>query len=83
MGENIAGDSAISTLDLASGSAETLWKGAESELFSGDATTSAVVRNSWSEPPEVWAGATGKWQQITHVNDPARRRDPSNAPGAT
>ena len=32
MGENIAGDSAISTLDLASGSTETLWKGAESEL---------------------------------------------------
>lgn len=69
MGENIAGDSAISTLDLASGSAETLWKGAESELFSGDATTSAVVLNSWTQPPEIWAGATGKWQQITHSND--------------
>ncbi len=69
MGENIAGDSALSTLDLASGSTETLWKGAESASFSGDATTSAVVRNSWSEPPEVWAGATGKWQQVTHVND--------------
>jgi dipeptidyl aminopeptidase/acylaminoacyl peptidase len=68
-GENVAGYSAIATLDLASGSTETLWKGAESERFSGDAASSAVVRNSWSAPPEVWAGATGKWQQITHSND--------------
>jgi dipeptidyl aminopeptidase/acylaminoacyl peptidase len=69
MGENVAGMSAISTLDLASGSTETLWKGAESQHFSGDATTSAVTRTSWSQPPEVWAGPTGKWQQITHSND--------------
>ena len=69
MGENVAGISAITTLDLASGSTETLWKGAESGMFSGDSTTSAVVRTSWSQPPEVWAGATGKWQQITHSND--------------
>ena len=69
MGENVAGISAITTLDLASGSTETLWKGAESGLFSGDSITSAVVRTSWSEPPEVWAGATGKWRQITHSND--------------
>jgi dipeptidyl aminopeptidase/acylaminoacyl peptidase len=73
MGENVAGDSAISTLDLASGSTETLWKGAESEKFSGDAGFSAVVRNSFTEPPEVWAGATGKWQQVTHSNDAQHR----------
>jgi len=69
MMENVAGMSAISTLDLASGSTETLWKGAETVLLSGDAATSAVVLNSWSQPPEVWAGATGKWRQITHSND--------------
>src|SRR5580698_10088675 len=44
MGENVAGISAITTLDLASGSTETLWKGAESGLFSGDANTSAMVQ---------------------------------------
>jgi dipeptidyl aminopeptidase/acylaminoacyl peptidase len=71
-GEDVAGSSAISTLDLASGSTETLWKGAESAMFSGDAATSAVVRNSWSQPPEVWAGPTGKWRQITHSNDSQR-----------
>lgn len=68
-GENIAGDSAISTLDLATGTTETLWKAARSEKFSGDESTSAVVLNSWTEPPEVWMGKTGKWQQITHAND--------------
>jgi dipeptidyl aminopeptidase/acylaminoacyl peptidase len=72
-GENIAGDSAISTLDIASGSTETLWRGAESGPFSGDAGTSAVIRSSWSQPPEVWAGTTGKWQQITHSNDSQHR----------
>jgi dipeptidyl aminopeptidase/acylaminoacyl peptidase len=69
MGENVAGNSAISTLDLVSRSTETVWKGAETVLFSGDASASAVVRDSWTQPPELWAGATGKWQQITHSND--------------
>ena len=73
MGENMAGDSAISTLDIATGSTETIWKAAESEQFSGDATTSAVVLNSWSQPPEVWAGPTGKWQQLTHSNSGQQR----------
>ena len=71
--ENIAGDSAVSTLDVASGTTETLWKGAESGSFSGDASTSAVIRNSWNQPPEIWAGPTGKWQQITHSNGAAQR----------
>jgi dipeptidyl aminopeptidase/acylaminoacyl peptidase len=73
MGENVAGLSAIATLDVASGSTETLWKGAESERFSGDGATSAIVRNSWSQPPEVWAGATGQWRQITHSNETQQR----------
>lgn len=73
MTEDISGNSAISTLDLASGSVETSWKGAESALFSGDAAASAVVRNSLDQAPEVWAGTTGKWQQITRSNDGQRR----------
>jgi len=71
--EDISGSSAISTLDVASGSVETLWKGAETVLFSGDSATSAVVRSSFDHPPEVWAGATGKWQQLTHANDAQQR----------
>ena len=36
--------------------------------FSGDGKTTAVVRQSYSKPPEVWAGAIGDWKQITHRN---------------
>lgn len=71
--EGVSGEMAISTLDLESGSTATVWRGAESISFSGDATTSAVIRNSWTRPPEVWAGRTGAWQQITHSNDSRHR----------
>jgi len=73
MTEDMSGDSAISTLDLASGTVETSWRGAESGMFSGDSATSAVTRSSWGQAPEVWAGATGKWQQLTHSNDTQQR----------
>jgi len=69
MTEDSSGEMAVSTLDLASGSVEQIWKGAETVVFSGDATASAVIRNSWTHAPEVWAGRTGAWQQITHAND--------------
>jgi dipeptidyl aminopeptidase/acylaminoacyl peptidase len=69
MTEDSSGEMAVSTLDLTSGSVEQIWKSAESFAFSGDASTSAVIRNSWGHAPEVWAGRTGAWQQITHSND--------------
>ena len=39
-----------------------------SASFSRDGAVSAVVRQSASTPPEVWAGPMGKWKQITHLN---------------
>jgi len=36
--------------------------------FSRDGSVSAVVRQSASTPPEVWAGKMGEWRQITHLN---------------
>ena len=36
--------------------------------FSTDGKTTAVVRESFSKPPEVWAGAIGDWKQITQRN---------------
>jgi len=36
--------------------------------FSHDGAVSAVVRETASTPPEVWAGAMGAWKQVTHVN---------------
>ena len=70
--EHVSGQSAISTLDLASGSTETLWKGAETLTFSGDPKVSAVIRTSFTKPPEVWTGRIGEWQQASHANDALR-----------
>ena len=36
--------------------------------YSTDGKTTAVVRESFSKPPEVWAGAIGDWKQITQRN---------------
>jgi dipeptidyl aminopeptidase/acylaminoacyl peptidase len=56
---------------------EILWSGAE-RISAGDADVSlslaragrqsAMVRSSGHHPPEVWAGATGAWRQLTHAN---------------
>jgi dipeptidyl aminopeptidase/acylaminoacyl peptidase len=71
--ETRAGASGISQLDPATGQIERLWMGDESILFSAGGAASAVIRQSWQHPPEVWAGAIGEWRQITHAN---RERKP-------
>jgi dipeptidyl aminopeptidase/acylaminoacyl peptidase len=71
MTESTGAQVSVSTLDVATGSVESLWKGAETLNFSGDANVSAVVRTSWNRAPEIWAGRTGDWKQLTHANDAA------------
>jgi dipeptidyl aminopeptidase/acylaminoacyl peptidase len=76
--ENVDGSVAVATLDPGSGKVQSLWSGAEtvgadgwgefSLSLSKDQKQSAVVRQSYSEPPEVWAGSVGAWKQITHAN---------------
>ncbi len=75
--ERVGGDNAISTLDLETGDGETLWRGDEEAHAAGnfpnfslaaDGRTAAIVRQSWRQPPEVWAGAIGEWRQITTAN---------------
>jgi acylaminoacyl-peptidase len=78
--EHTGGAEAIKTLDLATGQMEQVWKGDESVSagtsgfgtsdisLSHDGTRSALIRNSFSNPPEVWAGATGEWRKITDRN---------------
>ena len=75
--ESVDGGSAISTLDVSTGQSEMLWKGDQGVHEDGnypnfslarDGKTSAVIRNSWDQPPEIWAGAIGGWQQLTHAN---------------
>lgn len=75
--EDVDGASAISSLRIANGESETLWKGTQ-QLHDGgnypnfslakDGKTSALIRSSWEQASEVWAGPIGNWQQLTHEN---------------
>ncbi len=75
--ETVDGGGAIATLAVADGTTEMLWKGTEAIHQDGnfpnfslahDGRTSALVRSSWQQPPEVFAGPIGEWQQLTHEN---------------
>ena len=75
-GETVNGGTAIATLEPGSRVTETLWKGDETlqggdepVATSADGTVLVTIRNSWSNPPEVWAGPVGSWAQLTHAND--------------
>jgi dipeptidyl aminopeptidase/acylaminoacyl peptidase len=76
-GEFVGGDSSIISIDPATGKIDSLYRGADqlsagtwgpSVSISGEGRVSASVRSSFSAPPEVWAGATGDWKQITQRN---------------
>jgi len=78
--ENVDGKSGFGSVSLNGGSPKTEWSAEEfigdtpspSASFSSDSTTSAVVRQSANQPPEVWAGTLGKWTQLTHINADAK-----------
>ncbi|MGC1619977.1 MAG: S9 family peptidase [Candidatus Acidiferrum sp.] len=77
-GEYIEGDSALASINVADGIQNQLFRKA-GQLTAGawgvnlslarDGETSAVIRSSFSDPPEVWAGPTGEWTQITKRNE--------------
>jgi dipeptidyl aminopeptidase/acylaminoacyl peptidase len=71
------GGSAISELDPATGQTERLWQGDDSInppfddsgiSMTADGQSSAIIRHSWKNPPEVWAGRVGDWKPVTHEN---------------
>lgn len=80
---NVDGNSGVAVVPVAGYGLGANWSGwTGSELigttadawvpaasFSRDGSVSAVVRQSANTPPEVWAGASGSWRQITHVNE--------------
>ena len=77
--ENVDGNSGFGSVNTNGGSVQTLWTGEEGAIPSGDAWaasgskdsdkfTTALVRQSASTPPEVWAGSIGGWKQITTLN---------------
>jgi dipeptidyl aminopeptidase/acylaminoacyl peptidase len=76
-GEFIDGDAGLATVDPANGRIDPLWRGQE-QVSGGlwgpnislahDGKTSAIIRSSLSDPPEIWAGPIGYWRQLTHRN---------------
>jgi dipeptidyl aminopeptidase/acylaminoacyl peptidase len=75
--EHLDGHSGLATVDPTDGTVRQLWKGAEAIASEGgaftlalarDEKTSVVIRQSYQEPPEVWAGSFGEWKPLTHAN---------------
>jgi dipeptidyl aminopeptidase/acylaminoacyl peptidase len=73
-GEDIDGKTGFGTV-TAAGGVQQLWSAEESvsgASFSANSTETAVVRQSPSAPPEVWAGEIGAWKQVTRLNSSLR-----------
>jgi dipeptidyl aminopeptidase/acylaminoacyl peptidase len=75
--EFVDGQTGVGSVDTTGGEIKPLWRGPETISPGGfnvslslarDGRTSAVVRQSYAQPPEVWAGPLGEWKQITHRN---------------
>ncbi len=75
--ENMDGKSSIIRINYSNGKIDSLFN-AESLISSGsftpsisisqDGKKSAFSQSSFTKPPEIWAGETGKWLQITSKN---------------
>ena len=72
--ESMDGASGIAALGVRSGKVTPLWSGPETLSLgvwnfglsvASDGKTSAMLRETFSDPPEVWAGPIGAWKQIT------------------
>ena len=75
--EVVDGGGAIGTLDLRNGQKEVLWQGGQAlhqdgnfpDLsFASDGVTSAAIRSTWEQAPEVSAGRIGDWRPLTAEN---------------
>src|ERR1051326_6759658 len=75
-GEMVGGAPAPARPRASDGASETLWRGGElvttdyvvGASIARDGTTSAVIRSSIRQPPEVWAGAIGAWKKVSSEN---------------
>ncbi len=81
--QNVDGNSSFGSVSLRDRVPKTLWTGEEMAAPSGaawvsgrslmsdqtsDHVVTAIVRQSASTPPEVWAGPIGSWKQLTSLN---------------
>jgi dipeptidyl aminopeptidase/acylaminoacyl peptidase len=78
-GKYISGDAGVSLLDPVTHEIAPVWRGAERVYVSSastgatislakDGKTSAIIRSSLGDPPEIWAGSVGYWKQVTERN---------------
>lgn len=68
------GGSGLTRLDIRSGRLTALWRGAETIrgpagvargiAIAADGKSSAVIRESFNDPPGLWVGAVGKWRRF-------------------
>jgi dipeptidyl aminopeptidase/acylaminoacyl peptidase len=75
--EDIDGQAGAATVNPSDGAVRTLWTGPENIRqigwglgfsVAGDGRTAAVIRSSFTSPPEVWAGPIGAWRRLTGIN---------------
>ena len=75
--EEIDGGSGLAAVSVSDGKIETAFQTNDkiaaagrltSASLAADGKTSAIVRESFAHPPEVWAGAVGNWHQVTSRN---------------
>jgi dipeptidyl aminopeptidase/acylaminoacyl peptidase len=81
--EFAAGEEVLATIDVDAGTQKELWRapqmiwantimgftpGDAGIALSKDGRMSAVIRQSYTSPPEIETGAPGRWTPITHVN---------------
>jgi dipeptidyl aminopeptidase/acylaminoacyl peptidase len=70
------GQTGIASVNLDSGAVSTLYVAGErigsgfgpGVSISRDGKIAGVVRQSFANPPELWAGPIGDWKQVTHLN---------------
>ena len=79
--ESLDGASGIASVDVRSDKVTQLWSGPETLSLgwwnfglsvASDGNTCAVLRESYSTPPEVWAGNIGAWKPITGLHRTTR-----------
>ena len=76
--EAAQGGSAIAEVDARSGAVRTLWQGSETvraaiDLARGvsltpEGTQSALIRESFEDPPAIWVGPIGQWHRVIPQN---------------
>ncbi|HEX4440387.1 MAG TPA: S9 family peptidase [Thermoanaerobaculia bacterium] len=73
-GENVDGEGGVARVDPKGGKVETVWRGPmgihKIECAAGGACVAAL--DSYSKPPEVYAGRPGAWKPVTSMNPNAK-----------